>query len=132
MYLYPSRYLFYVGLSISISCVPTSASISKSVIVSSSSPSLTGWLYALYRLAVNIRFTIFSLILNYPGLKLTVAVYRGLPIGRSLPYIPCNPYIPVWSSNIARHCFWPVKAWDGWPSSPVLKVGNAGKAPASP
>ena len=29
-----------------------------------------------------------------------------------------------------RRCFWPVKAWDGWPSPLVLKVGNAGKAPA--
>ena len=115
-----------------MSHVPTSASIFKSIIISSSSPSLTSWLYALYGLAINIRFTAFSLILNCPGLKLAVAVYRGLPIGRSLPYIPCNPCVPIWSSNIARRRFWPVKAWDGWPSPLVLKVGNARKAPISP
>jgi len=78
-----------------VSCIPTSASISKSVIISGSSPSLTSWLYTLYRLAVNVRFTAFSLILNCPSLKLAVAVYRGLPIGRSLPCIPCDPYIPI-------------------------------------
>ena len=78
-----------------MSYISTSASISKSVIVSSSSPSLTGWLYALYRLAANIRFAAFSLILNYPSFKLAVAVYRGLPIGRPLPYVPYNPYIPI-------------------------------------
>jgi len=78
-----------------VSCIPTSASISKSVIISSSSPGLTSWLYALYRLAANIRFTTFSLILNYPSLKLAIAVYRGLPIGRPLPYIPYNPYVPI-------------------------------------
>jgi len=78
-----------------MSCVPTSASISKSVIVSGSSPGLTGWLYALYRSAANIRFTAFSLILNYPSLKLTIAVHRGLPTGRSLPCVPYNPYVPI-------------------------------------
>jgi len=78
-----------------MSCVPTSASISKSIIISSSSPNLTSWLYILYRLAVNIIFAALSLILNYPGLKLTIAVYRGLPTGRPLPYIPYNPYIPI-------------------------------------
>jgi len=93
-----------------VSYVPTSASISESVIVSSSSPGLTGWLYALYRLATNVRFTAFSLILNYPGLKLAIAIYRGLPIGRPLPYIPYNPYVPVRSGNITWHRFWPVKA----------------------
>jgi len=78
-----------------VSYVPTSASISESVIISSSSPSLTSWLYALYRLAANIRFAVFSLILNYPGFKLAVAVYRGLSIGRLLPYIPYDPYVPI-------------------------------------
>jgi len=78
-------------LSIPVSCVPTSAFKSKSVINSSSSPDLTGWLYALYRLAVNVIFATLSLILNYPGLELTIAVYKGLPIGRSLPYVPYNP-----------------------------------------
>jgi len=75
--------------------VPTSASISKSIIVSSFSPSLTSWLYVLYRLAANIRFATFSLILNCPGFKLAIAVYRGLPIRRPLPYIPCDLYIPI-------------------------------------
>ena len=64
-----------------MSCVPTSASISKSIIVSSSSPSLTGRLYTLCGLAANVIFAALSLILNCPGLKLTVAIYRGLPIG---------------------------------------------------
>ena len=80
-------------------------------------------------MAANIIFAALSLILNYPGLKLTIAVYKGLPIGRPLPYIPCNPYIPIRSSNIARRRFWPVKAW---PSPPVLKVGNAKKVPTPP
>ena len=80
--------------------IPTSASIFKFIIISSSSPNLTGWLYTLYRLAANVIFTALSLILNYPSLKLTVAVYRGLPMGRPLPYVPCNPYIPIWSGNI--------------------------------
>jgi len=75
--------------------VPTSASISKSIIVSGSSPSLTSRLYALYRSAINVRFAAFSLILNYPGLKLAIAVYRGLPIGRPLPCVPYNPYVPI-------------------------------------
>jgi len=98
-------------LSISISYVPTSASISKSVIISSSSPNLTGWLCALYRLAANIIFAALSLILNCPGLELTVDVYRGLPTGRPLPCVPCNPYIPynpyvpIQSGNIIIiHC----------------------------
>jgi len=78
-----------------VSYIPISASISESVIVSSSSPSLTGRLYALYGLVANIRFAAFSLILNYPGLKLTIAVYRGLPIGRPLPYVPYNPCVPI-------------------------------------
>ena len=99
-----------------MSCVPTSASISKSIIISSSSPNLTSRLYALYGSAVNIIFTALSLILNYPGFKLTIDIYRGLFTGRPLPYIPCNPYIPynpyvpIRSSNITRHRFWPVKA----------------------
>jgi len=88
-----------------VSYIPTSASISKSVIVSSSSPSLTGRLYALYRLAINIRFATFSLILNYPGLKLAIAIHRGLPIGRPLPYIPYNLYVPIQSGDITRRHF---------------------------
>jgi len=112
--------------------IPTSASISESVIVSSSSPNLTSRLYALYRLAVNVIFTVLSLILNCSGLKLTIAVYGGLSTGRSLPYVPCDPYIPIWSGDITRRRFWPIKAWDSWPSPLVLKVGNAGKVPMSP
>jgi len=95
-----------------MSYIPTSASISKSVIISGSSTSLTSRLCALYRLAVNIIFAALSLILNYPGLKLTIAIYRGLPIGHPLPYVPCNPYVPIWSGNIIQRRFWPVKAWD--------------------
>ena len=93
-----------------MSYVPTSASISKSVIISSSSPNLTSRLYALYKSATNVIFTALSLILNYPSLELTIAVYRGLPIGRPLPYVPCDPYIPTRSGDIARRRFWPVKA----------------------
>jgi len=78
-----------------VSYISTSASISKSVIISGSSPVLTSWLYALYRLAVNIIFTTLSLILNYPSFKLAIAVYRGLPIGCSLPCVSYNPYIPI-------------------------------------
>jgi len=121
-----------------MSYVSTSASISKSVIVSGSSPNLTGWLYALYGLAINIIFTALSLILNCPGLELAIDVYRGLPIGYPLPYIPynpyvpCDPYVPIQSGNIAWRRFWPIKAWDGWPSPLLLKVGNARKAPVSP
>ena len=95
-----------------MSCVPTSAFISKSIIIFGSSPNLTSRLYAFYRLAANIIFATLSLILNYPGLKLTIAIYRGLSIGRPLPYIPYNPYIPIWSGNITRRRFWPIKAWD--------------------
>jgi len=84
-----------------VSCVPTSAFISKSVIISGSSPILTGWLCALYRSAVNVIFAMLNLILNYPGLKLAIAVYRGLPIGRPLPYVPCDPYIPIRSGDVA-------------------------------
>jgi len=95
-----------------VSYVPTSASIFKSIIIFSFSPILTSWLYTLYRSAINIIFTALNLILNYPSLKLTIAVYRGLPTGRPLPYVPYNPYIPIQSNNIARRRFWPVKAWD--------------------
>jgi len=93
-----------------VSCIPTSASISKSIIVSGSSPSLTSQLYALYRSAINVRFAAFSLTLNCPGFKLAIAVHRGLSIGRPLPCVPCDPYVPIRSGDIARHHFWPVKA----------------------
>ena len=71
-----------------MSYIPISPSRSKTIIISGSSPNLTRRLYALYRLAINIIFTALSLILNCPGLKITIAVYMGLPIGRPLPYIP--------------------------------------------
>jgi len=93
--LHPNYYLFYIELSIPVFYVPISASISKSVIISSSSPNLTGWLYALYRLAANVIFAALSLILNCPGFELAIAVYRGLPIGHPLPCVPCDPYIPI-------------------------------------
>ena len=38
-------------------------------------------------MAANIIFIVLSLILNCPSLKLTIAIYKGLPIGRPLPYI---------------------------------------------
>jgi len=77
-------------------------------------------------------FAALNLILNYPGLELAIAIYRGLPTGRPLPCVLCVPYVPVRSSNIARRRFWPVKAWDSWLSPLVLKVGNARKTPVSP
>jgi len=40
-------------------------------------------------------FAALSLILNYPGLKLAIAIYNSLPTGRPLPYVPCDPYIPI-------------------------------------
>ena len=95
MCLYFGHYLFYIEFSVPISCIPISAFISKSVIISSSSPIPTGRLCALYKSAINVIFTALSLILNYPSLKLAVAVYKGLPIGRPLPYVPCNTYIPI-------------------------------------
>ena len=94
-----------------MSCIPTSAFISKFIIISGSSPNLTSRLYALYGSAVNVIFAALSLILNYPGLKLAVNVYRGLPTGRSLPcipcdpYVPCNPCVPIQSGDIARRHF---------------------------
>ena len=95
-----------------MSYIFTNTFIFKFIIVFSPFPVLTSWLYTLYKLAVNVIFTILSLIFNYPNLKLTIAVHKGLPIGRSLPCVPCNFYIPIQSSNIARHHFWPIKAWD--------------------
>jgi hypothetical protein len=67
----------------------------KSVIISSSSPVLTGWLYALYKLAINVIFTILSLILNCFSLEFTITVYRGLFTKYLLLYVLCNPYIPI-------------------------------------
>jgi len=92
-------------LSIPVSYIPTSLSKSKSVIASGSSPILASWLYAPYKPAAYIVFTALNLILDCPGLKLTIAVHRGLPTGRPLPcvlYIPC---VPIRSGNIARRRF---------------------------
>ena len=74
-----------------MSCIPTSAFKSKSIINSGSSSNLTSRLYALYGSAANIIFAALSLILNYSSFKLAIAVYKGLPIGHSLLYIPYNP-----------------------------------------
>jgi len=87
-------------LFISVSYVPTSLSKSESIIASSSSPVLTSWLYAPYKPAIYVMFAILNLILNCSGLKLTIAVYRGLPTGRSLPCVLYVPYIPIWSDNV--------------------------------
>jgi hypothetical protein len=59
--------------------------MSESVIVSSSTPVLTGWLCALCGSAANVIFAALSLILNCPSLELAVAVYRGLLTRRPLP-----------------------------------------------
>src|SRR6266568_3657303 len=115
-----------------MSYIPTSLFIFKSVIISSSSPILTSQLCAPYEPAVYIMFTVLNLILNCPGLKLAIVIHTGLPTKCPLPYIPCVPYISVQSSNVVQRHFWPVKAWDGWLSPPVLKVGNAKKTPTSP
>jgi len=88
-----------------MSCVPTSLSKSKSVIASGSSPILASWLYAPYKLAMCVVFTALNLFLNYPGLKLAVAVYRGLPTGRPLPCVLYVPCVPVQSGDIARRRF---------------------------
>ena len=59
---------------------------------------------------MNIIFAALSLILDCPGLELAIAVYNGLPIGRPLPCVPCDPCVPVRSGDIARRRFWPVEA----------------------
>jgi len=88
-----------------MSCVSTSLSKSKFVITSSFSPVLASWLYAPYKPAVYIIFTALNLILNYPGLKLAIAIYGGLSTGRPLPCVPYVPYIPVRSGNITQRHF---------------------------
>ena len=99
-----------------MSYIPTSLSISKSVITSSPSPVLARRLYALYKSALYVMLAALNLILDCLGLKLAVAVYGGLLTRRPLPCIlcvPCDPYVPyisAWSSDITRRRFWPVKA----------------------
>ena len=83
-------------------------------------------------MAANVIFIALSLILNYPSLELAMAVYKGFFIGCFLLCVPYNPYVPVWSSNVAWRRFWPVKAWDGWPSPLILKVENVKKTPVPP
>jgi len=107
-----------------VSYVPTSLFKSKFIITSGSSPVLTSWLYAPYKPATCVMFAALNLILNCPGLELAVAVHRGLPTGRPLP---CVPYVPVRSGDVTRRRFWPAKAWDGWLSPLVLKVGIGGQ-----
>jgi len=92
-------------LSISVSYIPTSLSKFEFVIAPSSSPVFTSWLYAPYKLAACVIFTVLNLILNYPGLKLAIAIYGGLPTGCPLPYVLYVPYIPIQSGNIAQYCF---------------------------
>jgi len=82
-----------------VSYVPTSPSISKSIITSSPSPNLNRGLYTPYKSALYIKFTTLNLILDCPSLKLTIAIYRGLPTRRPLPYISYIPYVPVRSSD---------------------------------
>jgi len=88
-----------------VSYIPTSLSKSKSIIASGSSPVLAGWLYTPYKLAACVIFTALNLILNYPGLELAIAIYRGLPTRRPLPCVLYIPYIPIRSGNIARRHF---------------------------
>ena len=79
-------------------------------------------------MAVNIIFVVLSLIFNYFSFKLAVAVYKGFFTGCPFFCVSCNPCVPVWSGDVIRHRFWPIIAWDSWPSPPVLKVGNVRKA----
>ena len=78
-----------------MSCIPTSPSISKSVITFSPSPVLARWLCAPCKSALYVVLAALNLILDCPGLKLAIAVYRGLLTRQSLPYIPYVPYIPI-------------------------------------
>src|SRR6266704_703602 len=107
-----------------MSYVPTSPFISKSVITTGPSPIPAGRLCAPCESALCVVLAALNLILDCPGLELSVAVYRGLPTGRPLPCIPCVlcvpcvPCVPVWSGDVARRRFWPVEAWEG----PTLKI----------
>ena len=76
-------------------CILTSPFISKSIIISSFSPVLFRRLCTLYKLTIYIVFAVLNLILDCPGLKLAVAVYRGLLIRQPLLYIPYVLYIPI-------------------------------------
>ena len=78
-----------------MSCVLTSLSIFKSVIASSSSPVLASWLYAPCKPAVCVMFAVLNLILDCPGLELSMAVYTGLLIRYPLPYVLCVPCVLI-------------------------------------
>ena len=84
--------------------------MSKFVIISNSSFILTGWLYAIQKLAINVIFVILSLIINYSSFKLAVAIYKGLFIGRFLFYILYNPCVFIQSGDVVQYYFWPIKA----------------------
>ena len=79
--------------------------MSESVITSSSSPVLTGRLYAPCESALYIMPAILNLILDCPGLKFAVAVYRGLLTKQPLFCVFCVPYVPVWFGNVVWCCF---------------------------
>jgi hypothetical protein len=72
-------------------CVPTSPFIFKSIITFSFSFVFTGRLYAPYKLALYVILAVLNSILDYPGFKFTVAVYKGLFIKQPLFYILCVP-----------------------------------------
>ncbi len=83
-----------------MSYILTNPFISKFIIISNSSLVLIKWLYTLCKSAVYIIFAALNLILDYLSLTLAMAVYRGFPTGRFLPYILCDPCIPVRFSDI--------------------------------
>ena len=80
--------------------IPTSPFISKSIIIFSPSPVFIKRLYTPYKSALYIKLAMLNLILDYFGFKLAVAVYRGLPTKRPLPYILYVLYILIQSNNI--------------------------------
>ena len=96
-----------------MSCVPTSPSISESIITTNPSLIPARRLYALYKSALCVVLAALNLILDCPGLELAVAVHGVFPTGLPLLCVPCVPCVPcalVWSSDVAQHRFWPVKA----------------------
>ena len=74
-----------------MSCVLTNPFISKSIITFSFSLVLAKWLYTPYKLALYIMLVALNLILDCPGLKLTITVYRGFLIRRPFLCIFCIP-----------------------------------------
>ena len=86
-------------LSIPVSYVPTSPSISESVITSGPSPVLAGRLCAPCESALCVVLAALNLILDCPGLEL---VHGGLPTGRPLPCVPCVLCVPVRSGDVVQ------------------------------